>query len=601
MVIILSGFFVFQVQAQPERMYLGNASGEAGTVVTLPVDFRDDSPVLELFGEVAVPSNIGEVIDFRCLNVPIENNPPLIAQNTCFETSPNLVTFNVPKLSFSDFLTPGRVLEIDIRLGVNLPDGFTGSASMLWTMTGFFGTREDEVDTGIVKVAIDRSGFFDDICTSELPGPPDPFEPDNVRAAATIMVARLASGASAEVAFVFDSHTFHDSADEDWVVFQAYDDNRTYSLEFRNPDSEPGTGLPMDPSLRRGVGLLVQYFDQFGNLLGLSGGGNIPTDALDDYNPDFTGACFDPIPNSSFQGVRNFEGQVFARILQCRNAGLDVDNDNQADDGQYCLVPDGAQYRVAATANLEANPGVVKGRVLDAVSGQPVVFAAVTGIQIANFTTFSNFNGDFIQDDTRTLTPATAVIEADGYEDVNIQFNINEGEITDCGDIQMPREVGGAPDLQLASPSVSPNVTLEGTPVVSSAIISNIGDSESPPTIVRFIASADPIITTADPEYASANLPAMAPGIQATATATSPSPVDLPIPIYMGACVDTTPGEQNPGNNCFGFSPLFLDSRIVFVNGFESPVIKSSIKRPSVKKVTVTTAAKGAITCNIIP
>ncbi|MDJ0653508.1 MAG: CARDB domain-containing protein [Xanthomonadales bacterium] len=580
--------------AQPERMFLGDTAGAPGTLVTIPIDFRDDLPVRSFNGFVSLPTGLVTLEAFRCFDIPVANGPGN-ATVACTQGRPNIINFSADSGGLTLRLTPGRFAELDLRISSSAVEGDSVTGSLSYSISGNFGTRSD-VDSGTVHVAEDRSAFFAGFCPSELPGPPDLFEPDDSAATATTMVARRASQASAEEPFVFDAHTFHDSDDEDWVVFQAYDDNRTYSLQFDLAGSEPGTGLPFDTSLGRGVGLLVQYFDQNGALLGLSGGGNIPEFDVNSYNPTFTGRCFDPIPSASFQGVRDFEGQVFARILQCRNAGLDLGG-RIDDDLEYCIRPDAARYGVAVTANLDANPGVVKGRVLDAVSGEPIAFAAVVGTQITNFTSFSNIDGNFLQDDTSTNSTAEAVILKDGYNTVTIQFDINEGEVTDCGDILMTRETGSAPDLQVATPDVNPKVTIEGASVTATATISNVGDSGSSPTTLRFVASDDPVITAADPSFATVALPAIAPGVLADASTSAPAPVDRPMPLYMGACVDPAAGEQNSDNNCFGFAPLFLDSRLVFADGFEQQGQKVTLRKPAGPSVPV----KGAVFCNVVP
>ena len=54
--------------AQPERMFLGDSAGAPGTLVTIPVDFRDDSPVRSFNGFVSFPTGLVTIEDFRCFN-----------------------------------------------------------------------------------------------------------------------------------------------------------------------------------------------------------------------------------------------------------------------------------------------------------------------------------------------------------------------------------------------------------------------------------------------------------------------------------------------------------------------------------------------------
>ena len=68
----------------------------------------------------------------------------------------------------------------------------------------------------------------------------------------------------------------------------------------------------------------------------------------------------------------------------------------------------------------------------------------------------------------------------------------------------------------------------------------------------------------------------------------------------MGACVDPAAGEQNSDNNCFGFAPLFLDSRRVFADGFEATSQKVT-RKVELSKPARPVQTKGDVFCSVVP
>ena len=107
----------------------------------------------------------------------------------------------------------------------------------------------------------------------------------------------------------------------------------------------------------------------------------------------------------------------------------------------------------------------------------------------------------------------------------------------------------GAPDLVVASPSVSDSRPAVGTPFTLSATVRNDGDGESQATTLRYYRSADSTITASDAAVgtdAVAALGASGSG-SASVALTAPSSAGR---YYYGACVDAVAGESDTTNNC---------------------------------------------------
>ncbi|MEM9531169.1 MAG: CARDB domain-containing protein, partial [Pseudomonadota bacterium] len=200
---------------------------------------------------------------------------------------------------------------------------------------------------------------------------------------------------------------------------------------------------------------------------------------------------------------------------------------------------------------------------------------------------------------TRLNEPAQARIEREGYLPVTIEFQADSRERIECGNIEMTRDPGQAPDLRPLSPGVEPNITVEGAAVTTSVFVSNVGDEASGATNVNFVASDDPVIDLTDPVFATVQVPSLAAGAQTLANATTSSPIDRNSLLYVGACVTPPAGEQQTDNNCFGSSPLLLDPRRIFLNGFEAIVPQVS-KRVVPKSPPPAREKGGQGFCNIV-
>ena len=107
----------------------------------------------------------------------------------------------------------------------------------------------------------------------------------------------------------------------------------------------------------------------------------------------------------------------------------------------------------------------------------------------------------------------------------------------------------GAPDLVVASPSVSDSRPAVGTPFTLSATVRNDGEGESQATTLRYYRSADSTITASDAAVgtnAVAALGASGSGSESVAL-TAPSAAGR---YYYGACVDAVASESDTTNNC---------------------------------------------------
>ncbi|MEM9530800.1 MAG: hypothetical protein AAGA23_07760, partial [Pseudomonadota bacterium] len=480
------------------ELLVGTAFAEPGGLATVPIDLRTSirRGTDAVSATIRISPALADIEAVRCTPVPTQDSsgdPTGTTPPRCFLVDAHTLQLDVPNPRFrSDDLAGGRVAELDLRLVADLPEGASSSVVATYENENFvFGAA------GTVTAARDFSGLFDRICPSEIPAPPDRFEPDNTLASAQQVAPRIAAPASALGGLVFEEHNFHTEDDEDWLVLPA----GRYDVVVDLRASGPGTGLMMDQSLGRGSGLLVQFFDENGTLLPA-----FSEVDRDSNNPTYGGVCFDPLtydssfgpvtgrPNQFYAIGTNNDGPLYIRISQCRTEGLDEDGSGRDDRDEYCLSPSGAVYGVRVSEGLEASPALVEGRVVDADSGEPIALAAVLGTQVVNFTSFSNFDGVFRQDFTRLNEPAQARIEREGYLPVTIEFQADSRERIECGDIPMTRDAGQAPDLRPLSPGVEPNITVEGAAVTTSVFVSNVGDEASGATNVSFVASDDPVI-----------------------------------------------------------------------------------------------------------
>ena len=109
--------------------------------------------------------------------------------------------------------------------------------------------------------------------------------------------------------------------------------------------------------------------------------------------------------------------------------------------------------------------------------------------------------------------------------------------------------VVAAPDLVVASPSVSDSSPDAGASFTLSATVTNSGDVQAAATTLRYYRSTDATITTSDTEVGTDAVGAL------SASGTSDESIRLTAPSslgthYYGACVDDVTGESDSGNNC---------------------------------------------------
>ena len=109
--------------------------------------------------------------------------------------------------------------------------------------------------------------------------------------------------------------------------------------------------------------------------------------------------------------------------------------------------------------------------------------------------------------------------------------------------------VVAAPDLVVASPSVSDSSPLTGASLTLSATVRNQGNTSSAATTLRYYRSTDATITTGDTQVGTELVFDLWP------SRTSHESIDLTAPsspgtYYYGACVDDVTGESDTSNNC---------------------------------------------------
>ena len=109
--------------------------------------------------------------------------------------------------------------------------------------------------------------------------------------------------------------------------------------------------------------------------------------------------------------------------------------------------------------------------------------------------------------------------------------------------------VVAAPDLVVASPSVSDSSPDTGASFTLSATVRNQGNTSSAATTLRYYRSTDATITTSDTEVGTDAVGAL------SASGTSDESIGLTAPsspgtYYYGACVDAVTGESDTSNNC---------------------------------------------------
>ena len=131
--------------------------------------------------------------------------------------------------------------------------------------------------------------------------------------------------------------------------------------------------------------------------------------------------------------------------------------------------------------------------------------------------------------------------------------------LTNCGEITpdranpfiptSPPPVQPAPDLQVATPTVSDSCPDAGTTFMLSTTVRNAGDGAAAATTLRYFRSTDAAITTSDTAEGTDVVDAIAAAANADASVTLTAP-DAPGTYYYGACVDAVAGESVTTNNC---------------------------------------------------
>lgn len=104
-------------------------------------------------------------------------------------------------------------------------------------------------------------------------------------------------------------------------------------------------------------------------------------------------------------------------------------------------------------------------------------------------------------------------------------------------------------DIQATYFEIRPARIISGVPVVMRAAVNNSGQTDSPPSRVRYVLSMDATISGSDRLLTTMALPSIEPGARWA------DPVKLKVAAnpgvyWLGACVDPVPGESSTTNNC---------------------------------------------------
>ena len=106
-----------------------------------------------------------------------------------------------------------------------------------------------------------------------------------------------------------------------------------------------------------------------------------------------------------------------------------------------------------------------------------------------------------------------------------------------------------APDLIVASASVSDSSPAAGATFTLYVSVSNQGDTASAATTLRYYRSTDAAISTADTQVGTDAVAALAAGASFSGSASLTAPASAGT-YYFGACVDAVSGEADTTNNC---------------------------------------------------
>ena len=128
--------------------------------------------------------------------------------------------------------------------------------------------------------------------------------------------------------------------------------------------------------------------------------------------------------------------------------------------------------------------------------------------------------------------------------------SVTTNNCSDAVHVTVPEPpVKTAPDLQVATPTVSDSGPDAGTTFTLSATVRNAGDGDAAATTLRYFRSTDAAITTSDTAEGTDAVDALAAAANADASVTLTA-TDAPGTYYYGACVDAVDGESDTTNNC---------------------------------------------------
>jgi len=179
--------------------------------------------------------------------------------------------------------------------------------------------------------------------------------------------------------------------------------------------------------------------------------------------------------------------------------------------------------------------------------------ASTDGVEFSGF--FLNTNTDWTSVDF-DMTNVPGLGDLTGRDRVWFafafvsDFTINNFEGSYVDNILIEKRLPDVvpPDLIVPEVSVSNDTLATGELFNATAVTRNQGEGIANSTTVRYLRSADPVITAADFELASRALPRLDPGAEAQRS--EEVSIDVPGTFWIGACVDAVPDESNVNNNC---------------------------------------------------
>ncbi len=151
---------------------------------------------------------------------------------------------------------------------------------------------------------------------------------------------------------------------------------------------------------------------------------------------------------------------------------------------------------------------------------------------------------------THTVTIPADVAPGNYFLGVYVDHQYDIPEVTGANNVAYyPIKVIAKPDLVTINPAVNDATLTPGQAFTFSARVKNQGVSNSTSTTLRYYRSTNSIISTYDTEIGTDPVAALAPG------GISLESIALHAPAtdgtwWIGACVDSVPGETNVGNQC---------------------------------------------------